>query len=94
MSYRPATLSDQIGEGAVDIDGDGDHIRQPFGALSPARSSDERSKMRGSLRRQPRSEFKIVRDCRIVPAIGRRQKISDSSAKGEQFRESTKCGRG
>jgi hypothetical protein len=23
MSYRPAPLSDQIGEGAVDIDGDG-----------------------------------------------------------------------
>jgi hypothetical protein len=72
MSYRPATLSDQIGGGAVDIDGDGDHIRQLFGALS----------------------LRIVRDCRIAPAIGRRQKISDSSAKGEQFGESTRCGRG
>jgi hypothetical protein len=41
-----------------------------------------------------RGEFNVVRDCRIAPAIGRRQKISDSSAKGKHFRESTKCGRG
>jgi hypothetical protein len=39
-----------------------------------------------------------VRDCRIAPTIGRRQKISDTSTKGKDPRtngeETKECGRG
>src|SRR5262249_46388900 len=41
-----------------------------------------------------RDEICVVRDCRIAPAIGRRQKIRDSRGKGKHFRERKECGRG
>src|SRR5262249_37896508 len=78
--------SDQVGESSSNVDSDDDHADSP---LVRHESDPEHAAARAI-----RGGWNVVRDCRIAPDIGRRQKISDSRAKGKDFRESAESGCG
>src|SRR5262249_32022984 len=76
--------SDQVGEGSSNVDGDDDHADSPLVRHESGPGHAAARAIRGG--------WNVVLDCR-APDIGRRQKISDSRAKGKDFRESAECGR-
>jgi hypothetical protein len=78
----PARLvePDQIGEGAADIDRNNNHASKLPGLSARCAPSGH--------------DMQIVRDCRIAPTIGRQRKISDTSQKGKDLKETGECGHG